>query len=134
MKLHVILFATLFFFIGFALFANEPCYVLLLFSEDLRNPDKILRKLDNRQLFATSKEREWAQLGQYWSITNHNIRIRVSKYGVAVGSVNRNVRKKDVEDNIRIKKVHAGDCIVLEYTGWYVDNYLASLGYEPVTD
>ena len=114
---------------------SEPKYIIILFDEDMSTNDKALAELDSKITFDLPKDREWGDLVQLRKSSNHKELVRMSKFAVSVGSVQR-----DVDEAKAIKKIkdkfggNKSKCKILEYEGWDVMGHLASLGWELVTD
>lgn len=91
--------------------------ITLVFSEDLKDPDKTIAKIDSKTLFQDEIEVPWAKMARYQSVTNSAIRFRLADYAVDVGTVKKNITKEDAEKDIKDKLSEKSKCIVVA-CGW----------------
>ena len=106
-------------------------YIALVFSEDLKHPDKTIEKSQAKELFGDTTEVAWDDMARFQSTTDPSILFRVVCYAVDVGAVKKNVTKAKADKGIKDKMKEKAKCAVIA-CGMNPSADLLEAGYEPV--
>lgn len=106
-------------------------YLTIVYSETLKDPDKTVAKLNSKTLFQDATEVSWESMSRFRSIADTSVLYRAVHYSVDVGTVKKNVTKKDVEDNVK-DKTSEPDKITVVPCGMNSLADLRAFGIEPI--
>lgn len=108
----------------------ETNYITIVYSEDIKDPDKTIAKLNSKQVFGDTTEVSWDDMYLFRSISNTTLLFRAICYSVNIDSVKKNVTKKDVEDNVK-DKISEPDKVTVIACGLRPMLDVIAAGFEP---